>query len=132
MRSVGTAGKNAPFHNEPGSDRVVRSIFAVHERSERFAALARHPRLLAIARRDAGKLLARRGATREREQSLEERDRRVGRAERIGRWRRRQGAQRDPWSSDLIRLVVEQLPRQIRSELHEITAHIAAGEREPS
>jgi ectoine hydroxylase len=39
---------------EPGSDRVVRSIFAVHERSERFAALARHPRLLAIARQILG------------------------------------------------------------------------------
>lgn len=35
---------------EPGNDAVVRSIFAVHQTSERFAAIARHPRLLDIAR----------------------------------------------------------------------------------
>ncbi|MCB9634998.1 MAG: ectoine hydroxylase [Sandaracinus sp.] len=38
---------------EPGSD-AVRSIFAVHETSERFAGLARDPRLLGLARQILG------------------------------------------------------------------------------
>ncbi len=39
---------------EPGDDHALRSIFAVHELSDRFAALARDPRLLGIARQILG------------------------------------------------------------------------------
>lgn len=39
---------------EPDSDHVVRSIFAVHRRSDPFARLARDPRLVAIARQILG------------------------------------------------------------------------------